>query len=97
MKRHRSQRSRTRYASGKRAKAQCPICGLTCAYAEMTLDWRGVRVCPDCLDPKHPQETPVITADAVALRRPAPLLDTGTTEAVDQLTDEDGFETTFGS
>lgn len=97
MRRHRSKRSRVRYAAGKRAKAQCPICGLVVPYTTMTLDWRGVRVCPDCLDPKHPQETPVVASDAVALRRPSPLVDTGTTESVDQLTDEDGFETTFGS
>lgn len=32
----------------------------------------GLLVDPNWYEPKHPQETPIIKTDAVALRRPAP-------------------------
>lgn len=71
-----------RYATGKRAKAQCPKCGLVVRYQELVKDYRGVWVCPDCNDPQHPQEKPPRrVVDAVALRHPQPLQDLGLTVA----------------
>ena len=95
VRRHTSITRRKTFASGKNAKAQCPICGDVVRYTQMVKDWRGVRVCPCCRDPKHPQETPVVTADAVAIREPSPLLDEGTTDPVEPLEDSPGYWTTF--
>ncbi len=75
----------TRYAVGKRAKAQCPICGDVVKHNDLVKDWRGTWVCPECRDPKHPQEIPPPqhrVVDAVTLRHPRPLLDDGLTVAL---------------
>ena len=85
-----------RYARGTRTKAQCPICGLVVLYPELRQDWRGVWVCPDCWDPRDPQETPLSVADAQILDHPQTLRDEPPDNRVD-LTDEPGFETTFGA
>ncbi len=70
----------SRFASGERSKAQCPICGLVVLYPSLVKDWRGTWVCPECLDPQHPQEIPPRdVTDAVQLRHPRPLLDIGLT------------------
>lgn len=61
-----------RFAHGKRAKFQCPICGLVMRHDVAVKDWRGQWVGPECNDPFHPQEIPVITDDAVALAHPRP-------------------------
>ena len=45
------------FARGTKAKAQCPVCGLVQKYLDLRQDWRGVWVCPDCWDPRDPQET----------------------------------------
>lgn len=71
--------SQKAYATGHKAKAQCPICGDVIRYLGMVTDWRGVRVCPDCNDPRHPQENVHIFADPEALQHPSPLLDTEST------------------
>ena len=70
------------YAEGRHAKAQCPICGDVILYKELKRDWRGVYVCPDCLDPRHPQEHILVYADPEALEHPAPLLDTNTASSL---------------
>ena len=49
-----------RFASGKNAKAICDVCGFTCKYKELKntrVKGRdtGIRACPDCYDPDHPQ------------------------------------------
>lgn len=84
------------FAPGRHAKAQCPVTGDVVRYQDMVQDWRGVWVSPDGLDPRHPLDTPTVFIDAEALHHPSPLLDTGTTDAVTQLEDTDGFTTTFG-
>ena len=84
------------FASGRRAKAQCPICGTVHPYQTLVQDWRGVWVCPDCWDPRDPQETILSVADAEILDHPAPLLDQPPDNSV-ELTDEDGFASTFGA
>lgn len=62
-----------RYSSGKHALAICDRCGFQYKYTEIKEEWTGVRVCPDCFEPKHPQlEPPKIRADAQALRHPRP-------------------------
>ena len=68
------------FASGRRSKAQCPICGIVVRYTELVKDWRGTWVCPECNDPQHPQEKPPRNVvDAVVLRHPQPLRDKGLT------------------
>ena len=84
------------FATGKHAKAQCTICGLVDKYLNLRQDWRGVWVCQDCWDPRHPQETILSVADAEILHHPAPLLDQPPDNRV-ELTDEEGFASTFGA
>ena len=73
-------RRRDLFARGRIAKAQCPICGLVVKYLDLRKDWRGTWVCPDCLDPQHPQEIPPKNVvDAVTLKHPQPLRDNGLT------------------
>jgi hypothetical protein len=48
------------YASGKHAFGICDICGHRTRYLEMRSQvvnesTTGLRVCPDCFDPDHPQ------------------------------------------
>lgn len=74
--------SRKTYAKGSKAKAQCPICGDVILYRMLVQDWRGVWTCPDCKDPRHPQENIRINVDPEALEHAAPLLDTASGGAV---------------
>jgi len=62
------------YATGKHAVGFCMRCGLPWKYAQLRDDGqvRGLRVCPDCWEPEHPQETPAKPRDPIALRRSAP-------------------------
>lgn len=70
----------SRFARGRRAKAQCPKCGLVVPYQSLEKDYRGTWLCRDCLDPQHPQERPPRrVVDAVSLRHPQPLKDAGLT------------------
>lgn len=86
-----------RFASGRMAKAQCPVTGDVVPYGEMRQDWRGVWVSPEGLDPRHPLDVPTIFDDPETLHHPAPLLDQGTTDAVTQLEDTADFTSTFGA
>jgi hypothetical protein len=67
-----------RYATGKHAKGQCQRCGFEFPYSRLVDDKYkpGLRVCEGCADAKHPAEKPLEGSDAIALRRPAPMLDT---------------------
>lgn len=62
------------YASGKHAVGFCQRCGLPYGYLELVEDGqvKGLRVCLQCYDPKHPQERPSRGPDPIALRDPAP-------------------------
>ena len=51
------------YSEGRKATAQCPICGDVIPYRDLVLDWRGVYVCPGCNDPRHPQENIIVHVD----------------------------------
>jgi|TARA_Y100001951_G_C11270231_1_gene258255 hypothetical protein len=60
------------YASGKHALGICDRCGWKCEYLEMKKEWNGLKVCPECYEPKQPQLTPVIPKDSEALFEPRP-------------------------
>lgn len=70
-----------KFASGKFAWASCDICSFRCRYIELRTPTvagkaTGLRVCPSCYDPDHPQNfVDARTVDAQALRNPRP--DTG--------------------
>lgn len=71
-----------RFAAGKYAWGMCDICGIRTPYREMkptTIRGHltGLRACPVCWDPDHPQNflPYYVTVDAVALRDARP--DTG--------------------
>jgi len=72
----------TRWASGKYAWGMCDLCGVRCKYREMREPTvrgmgTGMRVCPSCYDPDHPQNflPEAVVVDAQALRDARP--DTG--------------------
>lgn len=61
------------YALGKFSQAQCDRCGFVYKYLEMKMEWNGLKVCPDCYEPKQPQLDPVrVPVDPEALREPRP-------------------------
>ena len=60
------------YALGKFAKALCDRCGFEYKLNELKQEWNGLKTCPDCYEPKHPQLEPLTaTADPEALYRPS--------------------------
>ncbi len=87
-----------RFARGRKAKAQCPRCGLVMPYKRLRRDGykKDLWVCPDCFDPEHPQEKIKPASDPVALHHPQPLQDTGTTASVTSLASSLDGGTTFG-
>ena len=61
------------YATGKFAKGLCDRCGFEYKLLELKEEWNGLKVCPNCYEPKHPQLDPGHhPADAIALRDPRP-------------------------
>lgn len=61
------------YALGKFSQAQCDRCGFVYKYLQMKVEWTGLKVCPDCYEPKQPQLDPVrVPVDPEALRDPRP-------------------------
>ena len=60
------------FASGKRAPALCDRCGWTYPLNSLRPEWNGLKVCPECWEPKHPQLEPRSVIDATALREPRP-------------------------
>lgn len=67
---------RRRFAQGKNAIAECQRSGQKMRYQDLVEDGHIPRllVHPDWYEPRHPQELPVDTSDAVALWWPAPEL-----------------------
>lgn len=59
-----------KYATGRKALAICDRCGWEYPYAELRPEWNALRVCPTCWDPKHPQLTPRVITESIALRDP---------------------------
>ena len=61
------------FAVGKHALAHCDRCGFRYKLLELRKEWNGLKTCPECYDPKHPQlEPPTYVADAEALYDPRP-------------------------
>lgn len=61
------------YARGHKAWGICARSGKRVYLRDMVTDGQtGLLVAKDEYDPKHPQETPVIVDDPIALYRPAP-------------------------
>jgi len=61
------------YAVGKFAKALCDRCAFEYKLNELKEEWNGLKVCPSCYEPKHPQLEPLtVKADPEALYRPRP-------------------------
>lgn len=60
------------YATGIKSKAICERCGFKVPFQQLTTEWNGLRVCPECWEPKHPQLTPRTAADAQAIYQPRP-------------------------
>lgn len=61
------------YALGKYAKAICDRCGFEYKLSALKEEWNGLKTCPECFEPKHPQlDPPYHPADAVALHDPRP-------------------------
>lgn len=84
------------YASGKRAKAMCPRCGVEVAYRTLKEEWTGLWTCRECHDAKHPQIDPIRRIhDPTALEHPWPDVDEDGTVTKEL---EDNFPATgFGS
>ena len=61
------------YAIGKFALAHCDRCGFRYKLLELKKEWNGLKTCPECYEPKHPQlEPPTYVADPEALYDPRP-------------------------
>lgn len=62
------------YARGNKALAECMRCGRRVKYRQLVEDGqvRGLNVCHECYDPKHPQETILGAHDPQALHDPSP-------------------------
>ena len=59
------------YALGKYSQAECDRCGFVYKYLEMKMEWNGLKVCPECYEPKQAQLDPVrVPVDPEALRQP---------------------------
>lgn len=41
------------------ARAQCPRCGFDYKLRTLVKEWTGLRVCPDCRDPKPEDLRPI--------------------------------------
>ena len=61
------------YAAGKKSRARCDRCGFVYKYTELKKEWNGLKTCPECYEPKHPQLEPILQpVDPEALRAPRP-------------------------
>jgi hypothetical protein len=61
-------------ASGRASIAICDRCCFKVQYQVLRSDpnYKGLRVCPDCLDKKDPWRLPPLQPDAIALKYPRP-------------------------
>lgn len=61
------------YAVGKHSLAQCDRCGFVYKYLQMKMEWNGLKVCPECYEPKQPQLQPInAPSDPQSLKQPRP-------------------------
>jgi hypothetical protein len=62
-----------KYAQGKRATAICDRCGQRYKYLVLKTEWQGLKTCPECYEPKHPQLGPFkAPPEPQALYKPRP-------------------------
>jgi|TARA_R110000868_G_scaffold407757_1_gene689510 hypothetical protein len=47
------------YASGKYAISLCDRCAFEYPYNQLRKEWNGLKTCPECWEPKHPQLEPL--------------------------------------
>ena len=47
-----------KYATGRKSLAICDRCGQRYRYLKLRKEWNGLKTCPDCFEPKHPQLEP---------------------------------------
>ena len=61
-------------ASGRASIAICDRCNFKYDYRVLRADGNspGLRVCPECRDPKNPWRLPPLKPDAIALKYPRP-------------------------
>lgn len=50
----------------------CDRCGFTRYGSEMKKEWTGLIVCPECYDPRHPQDLVRPKADNQSVKDPRP-------------------------
>tara|TARA_R100000005_G_C4879393_1_gene131808 strand:- start:104 stop:445 length:342 start_codon:yes stop_codon:yes gene_type:complete len=61
------------YASAKYAKGICDRCGFEYKLLQLKEEWNGLKTCPSCYEPKHPQLEPLPhVTDPEALYQPRP-------------------------
>ena len=48
------------YATGKYSLGICDRCGQQYKYLQLRKEWTGLKVCPECFEPKAPQLEPFI-------------------------------------
>ena len=61
------------YAAGKKSRARCDRCGFVYKYTELKKERNGLKTCPECFEPKHPQLEPILQpVDPEALRQARP-------------------------
>ena len=64
------------YATGKYAIAQCDRCAFEYPLNQLKKEWNGLKTCPECWEPKHPQLEPLPhVMDPEALYEPRPNTD----------------------
>jgi len=64
------------YATGKYAIAQCDRCSFEYPLRQLKKEWNGLKTCPECYEPKHPQLEPLPhVMDPEALYEPRPNTD----------------------
>ena len=63
----------SKFATGKNAYAISDRSGFRYKYTDMRKEWTGLRVCPQCYEPKHPQLEPrSVPFEPEALWHPRP-------------------------
>jgi len=61
------------YAKGTHSLAICDRCGWAYPYLSMKVEWNNLKVCPECYEPRQPQDIPAKqTFDPEALYQPRP-------------------------
>ena len=60
------------YARGRHTQAICDRCGFQYHLLQLKKEWNGLRVCPECWEPKHPQLEIKSKYDPQAVRDPRP-------------------------